>query len=248
MFEGQLYRLPMLLIIFIVLILSLLLIELYKYNYKLKDELFYDVSDVYPCLKKIHKLRGGIMDELNNIRNVDKIWNDWPERELYNSNGKWKIFPFYAFGIWIEENCNKMPTLTKFIKNIPNLKIAILSKLSPGMKLIPHKGWGKHSNNVLRAHYGLIVPDNKCYVMVLDNKRKEKRYHKNDEWLIFDDSKTHMAENTSNEDRIVLILDIKRPDNVKKGVSKIGDTKELLELVNYFKNKNINLNLENESQ
>lgn len=222
------------------MIIVTLILLFYKFNRdRLKDELFYDVNEVCPELNKIHKVRNKILDELSHIEMNGGEWNDWPEKNLYDSKGTWKIFPFYAFDIWVEENCKKMPTLTNFIKSIPNLKLATLSKLSPGMKLTPHEGWGKHSNFVLRSHYGLIVPENKCYVMVSDDDRKEKQYHKNDRWIIFDDSKTHMAENSSKYDRIVLILDITRPKNIKKGKSKIGDTNELLEIVNYFKKKNI---------
>lgn len=227
----------MLLIVIVIFIFMLLLC---KFWYSKDDKLFYDVDDVFPELVKIHKLRSKIMNELDNINSNE--WNDWPEKELYATDNEWKIFPLYAFNIWVNDNCNKMPTLTKFIKSIPNLKIAILSKLSPGMKLVPHRGWGEHSNFVLRAHYGLVVPENKCYVMVSDDNINEKRYHSNDKWLIFDDSKIHMAENESNNERIVLILDIVRPKNIKKGESDVGDTKELLEIVNYFKNKNIKFN------
>jgi hypothetical protein len=116
-------------------------------------------------------------------------------------------------------------------------------------------GWGSHSNNVIRCHYGIIVPK-LCYVSVTnniipplydnDNIKKssypnniykmgeEIVFHKQFEWLIFDDSKTHYAENMSNEDRIVLIIDVERPKHIKKGVSEIGDTKELMELVKYY--------------
>lgn len=58
--------------------------------------------------------------------------------------------------------------------------------------------------------------------------------------MIFDDSKTHYAHNQSNEDRIVLIVDVARPDNIEIGTSDIGDSKELIEIINYFKIKNIN--------
>jgi aspartyl/asparaginyl beta-hydroxylase (cupin superfamily) len=209
-----------------------------------KNELFYDVNDVFPELEKIHKLRPIIMNEVNNVIKLQSQWNDWPEKDLYDGKGTWKIFPLYAFGIWVDENCKLMPKLTKFIKSIPKLKLATLSKLSPGMKLIPHQGWGKHSNVVLRAHYGLIVPEKQCYIKVSDENREKIKFHKNDEWMVFDDSKTHMAENKSHNDRIVLILDIERPEYIEKGKSKIGDSKELIEIVNYFKNKNIKIEQE----
>jgi beta-hydroxylase len=205
-------------------------------NKKIYRENFTFFKYIFPELTHIHKYRKSILKEIYPITN----WNYWTEKELYNGipNSDWKIFPYYAFGIWVEENCIKTPILTKFIKSIPNLKLATLSKLSPGMKLKPHRGWGNHSNNVLRCHYGLIIPKNlSCYVMVED----EIQYHANDEWLIFDDSKTHMAENRSTKDRIVLIIDIKRPDTIPPGDSIVGDTKELLEIVNYFKNKNIHI-------
>lgn len=203
------------------------------------DNLFYDPYHIAPKLRNIHALRHQIMHELKNIMDEkSNEWNDWPEKELYAMNGKWKIFPLYAFQVWVDENCQKLPTLTRFIKSIPGVKLATLSKLTSGMRLTPHEGWGNHSNNVLRAHYGLHVPYNKCYIEVSDKKRTEKVYHCMDEWLMFDDSKTHFAENTSDQDRIVLILDIERPWYVKKGVSAIGDSKELLEIIDYFRERN----------
>lgn len=171
-------------------------------------------------------------------------WHDWPEKELYNEsepNG-WTIYPFFAFGIWVKDNCKKCPIITKFIKSIPRLKLATLSKLKGGTKLNEHEGWASHSNYVIRCHYGLIIPKNLCYIYVRDNKtnKEEKKFHKKFEWLIFDDSKTHYAHNQSNEDRIVLIVDVARPDNIEIGTLDIGDSKELIEIIDYFRIKNIN--------
>jgi aspartyl/asparaginyl beta-hydroxylase (cupin superfamily) len=45
--------------------------------------------------------------------------------------------------------------------------------------------------------------------------------------VIFDDSKTHWAENNSDEDRIILIIDIPRPYYVKPGNSDVEQTGEL---------------------
>lgn len=203
------------------------------------DLKFFKVDDMFPRLKSIHHIRNSIVEEAHDVLNNSINWEYWPEKNLYDGkpNSSWKIFPYYAFGIWVNDNCAKTPTLTKFIKSIPNLKLATLSKLSPGMKLVPHRGWGNHSNHVLRCHYGLIVPgNNSCFIKV----GNQTQYHENDKWLIFDDSKTHMAENQSSNDRVVLIIDIARPKHIPKGTSDVGDTKELLEIVNYFNNKQIN--------
>ena len=49
--------------------------------------------------------------------------------------------------------------------------------------------------------------------------------------MIFDDSKTHHAENNGKHDRIVLIIDIERPCNVRVGNSKIEFSKEVNDLI-----------------
>lgn len=203
---------------------------------KSNAKMFYDSNEISPDLEKIEKCREIIYNETISVYEDD--WKNWPEKELYEKQGEWKIFPFYAFGIWEKENCNKCPAIFNFIKNIKGLKLATLSKLSPGMKLTPHKGWASHSNHVIRCHYGLIIPKN-CYVSVSDDYGNEYiKHHEKFKWLIFDDSQIHYAENKSNDDRIVLIIDVERPSWIKTGTSNVGDSKELIELVNYFEQKN----------
>ena len=206
-------------------------------NSKLNKK-FYDIS-IYPELENIKIYNDDIHEELktelklNNLNN----WLDWSEKELYDtSKNMWKIMPFYYYGTWSTENCKKMPKLAEFLKSLPKLKIALLSVLSPHTRLNEHKGWGNHSNNVLRCHYGLIVPE-ECYIYVKEDNESMATpdEHQKNKWLIFDDSKTHYAINNSDYHRIVLIVDIERPNFIEKGKSDIGDTKELLEIVEYFK-------------
>ena len=252
------------------IILCMIFYKIY-FNYLLQKPLFFTINKndrnknlyikEYKILNKIKSFNKEIMEEVANINNSSNIeWSDWPEKELYSSTTSWKIFPFLGFGKWVEKNCDRCPNITKFLKSIPNLRLAIISKLNSQMKLTPHRGWGKHSNNVLRCHYGLIVPKY-CYISVSNtdnppmfnssslklksypeniiyNKNciyEEIQFHKQFEWLIFDDSETHYAENLSDSERIVLILDIQRPNNIKKGTATKGDTKELLEIVKYYK-------------
>lgn len=223
--------------IFIILLIIIILI-IVIFNTVKKNKLFYKVSDIDNNLNNINKYKNKILQETINISNNQNDWTIWPEKYLYNNEDGWKIFPFFAFNIWVDENCKKCPTIYKFIKQIKGLKLATLSKLSPNTKLNIHQGWANHSNYVIRCHCGIIVPEN-CYVYVEDEINKEYQYHKKFEWLIFDDSKLHFAENPSDTGRIVLILDIDRPDDIEIGKSNEGDTKELIEIINYFKEKSI---------
>lgn len=204
-------------------------------NLQLLNQRFYDYKKVYPELEVFKDNRNKILEEVNKINNNE--WKDWPEKNLYAQDMSWKVFPFFGFGIWIDHNCNKCPEISKIIKNIPNLRTASLSKLDPGTKLTPHQGWASLSNNVLRCHYGIIVPDD-CYIYV----ESEKQQMLKNEIIVFDDSKTHSAGNFSNDERIVLILDIERPDFVEKGKSECKDTQELLSFVKSFKMMNQNQN------
>lgn len=210
-----------------------------KYNIT-KDTKYFDV-EIYPELKNIKKYKNKIHIELNELLKNDLIdWSDWPEKNLYNyKKNTWKIMPFYYYGYWVKNNCKKMPILTNFLKSLKNIKIALLSVMSPKTTLKEHKGWCNHSNNVLRCHYGLKVPNN-CYINVKNDNDiiGTIKPHRKNEWLIFDDSKLHYASNDSDYYRIVLIIDLDRPEFVPKGESEVGDTKELLEIIKYFKELN----------
>lgn len=237
--------------ILFIIILFILTYFSYKVSYKLNDYVYGKyITKKYNITSDTKYFNIEIYPELNNIKkyNIDNEldlllkknltdWSDWPEKNLYNSQKNiWKIMPFYYYGYWFESNCNKMPNLTNFLKKLKTIKIALLSVLSPRTTLKQHKGWGSHSNNVLRCHYGLQVPNN-CYMNVKNDNEfiGTIQPHKKDEWLIFDDSKTHFASNDSDEYRIILIIDLDRPSYVPVGKSDIGDSKELLEIVKYFK-------------
>lgn len=262
------------------LIIVILIVVIYGLMHKThktqhRSQRFYEIADTYPMLEGIP--RNDVMKELSGVT-VSTDWVDWPEKDLWDAGdtgARWTVFPLIAFGRRVDRNCNKMPKLMKFISEIDRtygVNIAILSRLGPGMKLVPHQGWGAHSNKVLRCHYGLVVPTaittnrniRDCRVEVADeisDKCKctnntvspdravstnskdpncyecydgyvyEARRHREGEWIIFDDSKMHMAENTTTGDRIVLIMDIVRPDWVPLGTSTVEDTTELKNII-----------------
>jgi aspartyl/asparaginyl beta-hydroxylase (cupin superfamily) len=141
-----------------------------------------------------------------------------------------------AFSKWSKKNIETYIHTYEELKKIPDLVTAGFSKLGPGTSLKYHKGWGQLSNNVLRCHLGLEVPENSCRILVKPNERETiyYRYQKENDWIIFDDSLEHSADNNSDRDRIVLILDIKRPKNVNKGTSNVTFSDELENFLKEF--------------
>jgi beta-hydroxylase len=95
----------------------------------------------------------------------------------------------------------------ELINKIP-CTLAFFSVLEPGAKLSPHVGIYK---GVIRYHLGLKVPKefHKCFINV-DGKNL---YWEEGKDIMFDDMFTHYVENDTNEERIVLFLDIKRDFN-----------------------------------
>jgi beta-hydroxylase len=224
-----------LLILFFIIIIFIILIFKYSLNNQFfqLDKPFYSISEVYPNLNIFNYDFNNILFEVNNI--IDKSnWIDWPEYNLLsyennNNNKKWTIFPFKIFGKWYDKNIKLCPKINLLLQNVPELINASLSRLSAETSLEPHQGWANLSNYILRCHLGIIIPGN-SYIYC-DNEKRKQEINK---WIIFDDSKLHWADNNSNSDRIVLILDIKRPNYIKLGQSNIEETSELKEFINIY--------------
>lgn len=195
-------------------------------KYPMFKECYFDYNKYYPELNIINENREIILEELHSMLNKD-IWHSWIKE------GGPDVVPLYFFGKWSTKGLKECPKTCEIIKNIKNIKTVAFSKLSKKTQIHPHKGWGDLANNILRCHYGLIVPpENGC---VCDNW---VIMHKNDNWLVFDDSRMHSSFNYSDDDRYILIIDMKRPDNVNKGTSKVAYKQEVLNFINSFYDKN----------
>lgn len=219
------------LLLFAILLILLYFLCMYK-RYEGKN--YYNLDDIETKLNIIELYKKDITEELKNMIDNKTDWIKWPERYLYD-NEKWNIIPLYGFDIWNKKMFIHCPKTMEFLKKIPDLKTALFSKLSAKTRLKEHQGWEKLSNYILRCHYPLVLSDNNMCYMVVNGERK---LHQKYKWLIFDDSKKHYAVNNSDNDRYVLIIDIKRPYNIPKGKSKIKESKELYKLIKYFEQQN----------
>jgi beta-hydroxylase len=188
---------------------------------------FFDYRTYYPFLEGLKSSVHLIRSEVERLQLTN--WFEWPEKYLYTDKDDWKVFPLFGFGIWIDRNCDQFPETTRLLRELPGLRTALFTRLGPGSKIAPHKGWAMLANHVLRCHLGLIVPE-KCGIWV-DGEMRQQHYG---EWLVFDDSLFHSGFNLSDKERIVLLIDIERPSEIPVGTSDVGMTSELTDLVKSF--------------
>lgn len=211
--------------IFILIIIIVLLICFiyYQFNYKSFNtiDIFNDLFNKY-CTEppifdpKTFTWTQTFRDNYQIIKNeyiqYSKLYNTPLNKELNTFVGrcdidnKWRTLYLRAFTK--DTNLIKyFPKTMELINKIPNnsCTLAFFSILEPGAKLSPHIGIYK---GVIRYHLGLKVPKEifKCFINIEGNNL----FWQEGQDIMFDDMFTHYVENNTNEERIILFLDIKR--------------------------------------
>jgi beta-hydroxylase len=117
----------------------------------------------------------------------------------------WKRFYLSWYGKEMESARAQCPRTLELLRSIPSIKAAMFASLPPGARLVMHRDPYAGS---LRYHLGLFTPnDPGCYIEV-----DGERYHwKDGEAVMFDETFIHHAENTTQQQRVVLFCDVERP-------------------------------------
>jgi ornithine lipid ester-linked acyl 2-hydroxylase len=201
---------------------------------------FFDWREVYQ--EELSPLVSNIDIIANEARAMSQQpWIPWPEDSLNSGQEMdWTVFPFlHTFPVmdnsrsaWLPSTTTACPKTSELLKKIPNIRTALFSRMVGKTILTPHTGWCDLSNYVLRCHICLDIPKpkNSCGLTV----GGETTYHKQNEVIVFDDSKRHHAFNDSDNTRIVLILDILRPVDIPIGKAIGGHTSQLNGLISKF--------------
>ena len=124
---------------------------------------------------------------------------------------RWKTMGIYFWKFVIRENYKRCPQTVKILKAIPNLTSFSLSVLESGSNINPHQG---DTDAIIRCHVGVSIPGGlpDCGFQV----GKEIRPWQKGITLPFCDAHTHTAWNNTGTKRIILILDVMRPEFAAK--------------------------------
>jgi beta-hydroxylase len=117
----------------------------------------------------------------------------------------WKRFYLCWYGKDLASAEALCPQTVKLLRSIGTVKAAMFASLPPGARLVRHRDPYAGS---LRYHLGLQTPnDPGCYIEV-----DGQRYHwKDGQSVMFDETFIHHAENTTDQQRVILFCDIERP-------------------------------------
>ena len=138
--------------------------------------------------------------QLPNFQDISK------DQIAITQDDHWKTVMFYGYGFRTDFNCAICPKTTEILSKIPTMTTAMFSILSPGKSIPPHRGPYK---GVLRYHLALKVPQDyeNCKIRVGDSWQ----YWQQGKSILFDDTYEHEVTNNTQEERVVLFLDIVRP-------------------------------------
>lgn len=127
----------------------------------------------------------------------------WPSAGVVSS-GQWLIMPLFISEHPIDVTLRYFPETRALLESIPGFYAAGISVLAPNTLLPVHTG---DLSFILRMHVPLIVPQ-PAGLRVVD----EVRTWNPGQTLAFDDLHPHQAWNFSDSERVVLVIDILRPE------------------------------------
>lgn len=192
----------------------------------------------FPWLDALEAATDDICAELQGVLERDRglvpyiqSSSDVPMSDSHNllNNLDWSAFFLYRDGVVVEENAAQCPKTMAALEHVPFPRVkgrdpmALFSVLKPGVRIAPHHGF---LNSRLVCHLPLIVPPG-CFLRVGNDTRE---WHKGKAW-VFDDSIEHEAWNSSNETRVILIVDLWRPELTAE---EQGFVKTLLEAMDTY--------------
>ena len=146
------------------------------------------------------------------LDNVPRFHDLMPEQaEISANDGRdWRMFLLKAYGVPVEKNLRRCPTIAALLAETPEAVSCVLSFLAPGKHIPRHRG---PFRGILRYHLMLSVPCDERGVPACELNVDGVPYLLAEgEGLLWDDTFPHEAWNRSNDVRIALLLDVWRKD------------------------------------
>lgn len=151
-------------------------------------------------------IRGELQTVLKYRSVLPRFQDISPDQYRISPDDQWHTFFLYGFGMKSDLNAKLCPKTVAILERLPGLQTAFFSILAPGKHVPRHKGVTK---SMLRCHLGLVVPENaeNCWMDV----NGVRCVWENGKAFVFDDTYPHEVWNNTDEERVVMLIDVQRP-------------------------------------
>ncbi len=173
------------------------------------DKAFFETKD-FPWAVQLEKNHAVIRKELETL--LDKR-DHLPEMHTISSDqkklsqgGNWRAFFLMGFGYESDQSWKRCPETMKILSSIPGIESAFFSFLAPHNHIPPHRGITK---GLIRCHLGLMIPEQRDQAAL--RVGDEHRHWEEGRCIVFDDTFKHEVWNNTDQERIVLLIDVERP-------------------------------------
>jgi aspartate beta-hydroxylase len=162
-------------------------------------------SETFPVAEDLERQFNEIRQEVGRL--TDHGYHE--ESENIPRKGVWDVYMLYEQGRKHEANCARLPTISRILESHSCVRksggLIYLSRLGPGTVIASHNG---PVNFRLRLHLGIQIPSGDCGMKV----EGLIKHWAEGKCVVFDDFLEHEVWNRTDEERIVLLLDLWHPN------------------------------------
>ncbi len=178
-------------------------------NYNGRLDAFYENIPYTDLLNTLTKNTAVFFNELKRFEHFKQTQSE-KFFLLYREKG-WNTTMLYSYGLKYVNNCKKFPDTLSLLLPYQNIVTIYFSTLESGTKIKPHFG---DTDATYRIHLGLDIPSPlpDCGLEVGGIQKGWET----GKTLIFNDAHFHSAWNLSSKQRTVLIIDVIRPEFLKR--------------------------------
>jgi aspartyl/asparaginyl beta-hydroxylase (cupin superfamily) len=188
------------------MIKSNLWFSLFDFSLEYKGDEPNFIESEFSWSKEFERNWSDVKDELNNYlrsHQPDAYFN----KTMVNDSETWKTFSLKWWDIEFSSRYKCFPKTMEIVRKYPEILSVSFNQLEANGKILPHCG---DTNAIFRCHFGIEIPSRLPQTGF--RVRNEVKPWKEGEWLIFMDAYQHEAFNLSERKRIILVLDVLRPE------------------------------------
>ena len=177
--------------------------------YESNDPEFLDFSN-YKGIKELEKDYLMIFNELNTYLTTFQLEPQF-NSTMVETPKSWKVRSLRVWGVEMYDIQKYFPITMNLMSQIPNVINIGFNLLEPDSKIKPHCG---DTDANYRCHLGLKIPQEtkQCFIKV----NGVEAYWEEGKTIAFIDAFEHEAYNFTNEQRIILLFDVLKPQYVEQ--------------------------------